>query len=61
MYWYTPAFLQAQHGVVLYRLGRHAEAVELLTSGLADMPAQLRNAEWAGEYREALEAARVAD
>jgi transcriptional regulator with XRE-family HTH domain len=57
-YWYTPSFLQAQHGLVLLRLGRHDQAADLLALGLDAWPDELRNTEWAASYQAELEAAR---
>ncbi|WP_067071828.1 helix-turn-helix domain-containing protein [Carbonactinospora thermoautotrophica] len=50
IYFYSPDFLTMQRGLAYRYLGRHAQAVELLTTGLAGLPEELRRAEWAAWY-----------
>ncbi|MQY03326.1 transcriptional regulator [Actinomadura macrotermitis] len=53
IYWYSAPFFQLNIGMVLNRIGEHADAAALLGEGLRGMPADQRDAEWLGEYREA--------
>ncbi|GAA0357126.1 XRE family transcriptional regulator [Actinoallomurus spadix] len=54
-YYLEPGFFTLEAGVTNVYLGRddpqrNAQAVELLTAGLAELPTEMRGAEWAGEY-----------
>ncbi|GAA4608247.1 hypothetical protein GCM10023195_32160 [Actinoallomurus liliacearum] len=54
-YYLEPGFFALEAGVTNVYLGRNdpkrnAQAVEHLTGGLAELPTEMRNAEWAGEY-----------
>jgi hypothetical protein len=54
-YWYTPAFLVAQRGLVHAYAGRRASAADDLAGGLAAMPAEQREAGWARLMRDTLD------
>ncbi|GAA2636059.1 helix-turn-helix transcriptional regulator [Actinomadura fulvescens] len=54
-YYFAPGFFTMEHGVAYRILGRtdpsrNAEAVEFLTRGLGELPAEMRESEWAGEF-----------
>lgn len=54
-YYFAPGFFVLEHGTVYRILGRshlsrNADAVELLTAGLNDLPPHMRGSEWAGEF-----------
>ncbi|MDG4786290.1 helix-turn-helix transcriptional regulator [Micromonospora sp. WMMD1102] len=49
-YYRTPAFFRLEQGLALQVGGRHAEAIEALTSGLDTLEAGARRAEWVGDY-----------
>jgi transcriptional regulator with XRE-family HTH domain len=49
-YWYSPAFMQMQHGLVLLRLGQPARAAAELGRGIGGLPNQYRQAEWTMSY-----------
>jgi len=53
-YWYNAPFLMTQRANVHDALGRPEKAIADLEAGLADMPAEHRNAEWACDIRERL-------
>jgi transcriptional regulator with XRE-family HTH domain len=55
MYYHSPAFLALQRGLAYRYLGRddparNARAIETLTRGLAELPAEIRRAEWVTDY-----------
>ena len=58
LYFYSPAMLLMQRGIVLHYLGRH-EAAEILTEGLASLPAEVVGAPWTEWYREVLREAQA--
>jgi len=51
IYFFSPDMLTMQHGRAYRYLGRHTEAVELLTAGLDELSAEVRGAEWVAYYR----------
>jgi hypothetical protein len=54
-YYYTPAFWTLQRGLIYsYIKGRTHLAADLLIAGMAALPAEQRDAEWAEDYRRAL-------
>jgi transcriptional regulator with XRE-family HTH domain len=57
-YWCTPAYIKTYLGIALYELRDYRDAVDLLRSGLAEMPEEQRGAEWMREAREALATAQ---
>lgn len=59
LYWFTEPFLRLQIGMTQQAIGQHRDAVDSLSSGMAELPADQRNAEWLGEYQQALDAARA--
>jgi tetratricopeptide (TPR) repeat protein len=50
VYFHGPAYLQLQRGLAYRLLGRHAQAIELLTTGLAAVPPESRGSESIGTY-----------
>ncbi len=61
-YYRLPAFYDLERGLVHRLLGRekpehNQRAIDLLTAGLAGLPPEMREAEWAGEYAYHLAAA----
>lgn len=46
----TPLFFRAQRGLAQLYMGRHEQAVELLTSALDAMPPLVRGSDWVGWY-----------
>ncbi|WP_175407931.1 helix-turn-helix transcriptional regulator [Streptomyces sp. TRM64462] len=59
-YWLTPEFNRLNMGLAHLGLGRYADAVDHITAGLAGLPAELRNAPWTWEHRDALRRATEA-
>lgn len=59
-YWLSPTFSRMGIGLALLALAEYADAAENLRTGLDGLPTDQRGAEWAREYREALEQARAA-
>lgn len=59
-YWLTPEFNRLNMGLAHLGLGRHADAVDHITAGLAGLPPELRDAPWTWEHREALRRALAA-
>jgi transcriptional regulator with XRE-family HTH domain len=59
VYFYGPDFLVMQRGRAYRYLGRNDEAAELLETGLAALPTELRAAEWAVPYQADLDAVRA--
>ncbi|MFW5420521.1 helix-turn-helix domain-containing protein [Nocardiopsis sp. CNT-189] len=59
-YWLSPTFSRMGIGLALLALAEYADAAENLRTGLDGLPADQRGAEWAREYRDALECAREA-
>jgi transcriptional regulator with XRE-family HTH domain len=59
-YWLTPTFHRLNIGLAHLALDEPADAAEHLAAGLAGLPEEQAQAEWAGEYRAALERARGA-
>ncbi|MFJ8696616.1 helix-turn-helix domain-containing protein [Streptomyces roseolilacinus] len=57
-YWLTPEFNRLNMGLASLGLGRYADAVDHITAGLSGLPADLRNAPWTGEHRDALRRAK---
>ena len=58
VYWYTEPFFRLNIGLVQVAIGDYRDAAESIGSGLAEIPADQRNAEWLNEYRQALAYAR---
>lgn len=54
-YWLTPTFSRMGIGLTYLALGDTAAAADNLRAGLNSLPADQRDAEWAAEYREALD------
>jgi transcriptional regulator with XRE-family HTH domain len=54
-YYVTDPWLLIQHGLVHAWAGRKQQAASDIAAGLADMPAEQRESEWAAEYRKMLE------
>jgi transcriptional regulator with XRE-family HTH domain len=50
LYFYDPDFFAAQRALAHQYLGRHEQAVELLTTALDRLPAQIRGSDWIGWY-----------
>ena len=55
LYWYTEPFLRMNIGLTQHAIGQYRDAVDSLTSGMAELPADQRNAEWLDEYQQALD------
>lgn len=55
VYWYTEPFLRMNIGMAQNAIGAHRDAVDSIRSGMAELPIDQRNAEWLGEYKEALD------
>jgi transcriptional regulator with XRE-family HTH domain len=54
-YYASTAFWTLQRGLIYRHIdGRKQPAADLLTTGMAELPAEQRNAEWVDEYRRAL-------
>lgn len=58
VYWYTEPFFRLNIGLAQVAIGEYRDAVQSLESGLAEIPADQRNAEWLDEYRQALSTAK---
>jgi hypothetical protein len=58
VYFYSPEYFTMQRGRAYLYLGLHEKAADLLEAGLASMPQELHNAEWAQPYRADLDTAR---
>jgi tetratricopeptide (TPR) repeat protein len=50
IYFHNPDYLRLQRGLAYRYLGRHAAAIDLLTTGLAATPNDTRQSEWVGMY-----------
>lgn len=55
LYYHSPGFFALQRGLTYRYLGRHdhaynQRAIDTLTDGLAELPADMRDSEWAGEF-----------
>ncbi|RBQ20955.1 hypothetical protein DP939_07805 [Spongiactinospora rosea] len=50
IYFFDPHFLQMQRGLAYSILGRHTAAIDLLLTGLAAVPGDIRRSEWVGWY-----------
>jgi transcriptional regulator with XRE-family HTH domain len=59
-YWLTPTFHRLNSGLAHLELGDHAAAVDHLQTGLGNLPADQRGAEWTNEYRHGLDQAKAA-
>lgn len=59
-YWLTPTFSRMGIGLAHLALGDHVESAVNLRAGLDGLPDDRREAEWADEYRRALERAQDA-
>jgi tetratricopeptide (TPR) repeat protein len=59
IYFFSPGYLALQRGLAYVFLGRYARAIDLLSAGLADMPAEVRHSEWVGGYLVRLAAAHA--
>ncbi|HEX5408010.1 MAG TPA: hypothetical protein VFX16_37580 [Pseudonocardiaceae bacterium] len=55
LYWYTEPFLRMNIGLTQHSIGQHRDAVDSLTSGIAELPADQRNAQWLEDYQQALD------
>lgn len=53
-YYRSRAFFMLEAGLVWTLLGGYGRAAELLSAGLAGLPAEMRESEWTGMYRLAL-------
>lgn len=58
VYWYSPTFFRMNIGLAHLGLGNMTDATENLGAGLAGLPDEHKNTEWAAEYREALSTAK---
>lgn len=54
VYWYTEPFFRLNIGLAQLGIGQYREAADSLRSGIEEIPADQRDAEWMNEYREAL-------
>ena len=54
VYWYTEPFFRLNIGVAQLGIGDFADAADSLRSGIENIPAGQRDAEWMNEYRQAL-------
>lgn len=61
LYWYTEPFLRMNIGLTQHAIGENRDAADSLTSGIAGISADQRDAEWMEEYRQALARAEAAD
>jgi transcriptional regulator with XRE-family HTH domain/tetratricopeptide (TPR) repeat protein len=50
IYFHNSAYLQLQRGLAYHYLGRHTQAIDLLTDGLARTAPEVRRSEWIGAY-----------
>jgi transcriptional regulator with XRE-family HTH domain len=57
IYFYSADYLALQRGLAYLFLGRYAQAIELLSDGLAEMPPEVRQSEWIAWYLVRLAAA----
>jgi tetratricopeptide (TPR) repeat protein len=57
-YWYTEPFFRLNIGLAQVGIGEFTKAVDSLSSGIANVPADQRDADWMGEYRSAYEYAK---
>jgi transcriptional regulator with XRE-family HTH domain len=55
----SPALLALERGLVQHRLGRSQAAADLITTGIAALPAEQRDAEWTEQYRRTLAEAQA--
>lgn len=55
LYWYTEPFLRMNIGLTQDAIGQYREAVDSISSGIAELAADQQQAEWLGEYQEALD------
>jgi hypothetical protein len=55
----SPALLALERGLVQHRLGRNQTTVDLITAGIAALPAEQRDAEWTEQYRRTLAEAQA--
>jgi tetratricopeptide (TPR) repeat protein len=54
LYWYTAPFLRINIGLTQHAIGQHRDAVDSISSGIADLPGDQQNAEGLDEYEQAL-------
>jgi hypothetical protein len=54
LYWYTTPFLRMNIGMTQHAIGQNRDAVDSISSGMSELPADQQNAEWLGEYQQAL-------
>jgi tetratricopeptide (TPR) repeat protein len=54
VYWYTEPFFRLNIGLAQLGIGQYREAADSLRSGIEDIPADQRDAEWMNKYRQAL-------
>ncbi|NGN92642.1 helix-turn-helix transcriptional regulator [Nocardioides sp. KC13] len=59
-YWLTPSWLRLSGGLAHLGVGNHQRAADSLRAGLHAMPDGWEEAEWAGEYLDALSLAEAA-
>lgn len=57
LYWYTEPFLRMNIGLTQTAIGNHRDAVDSITSAIAELPPEQQSAEWMDEYRAALDQA----
>ena len=55
LYWYTAPFLRMNIGLTQHAIGQHRDAVDSISSGIAELPADQQNAEWLDEYQQAFD------
>jgi tetratricopeptide (TPR) repeat protein len=54
LYWYTAPFLRMNIGLTQHAIGQHRDAMDSISSGMAELPTDQQNAEWLSEYQQAL-------
>jgi tetratricopeptide (TPR) repeat protein len=59
IYFYSADYLVLQRGLAYLFLGRYAQAIDLLSAGLAEMPAEVGESEWIAWYLVRLAAAHA--
>lgn len=55
VYWYTEPFLRMNIGMAQHSIGQYRDAADSIGSGIAELPAGQRHAQWLDEYRQALD------
>ena len=55
LYWYTEPFLRMNIGMTQDAIGQYRDAVDSISSGIAELPVDQQRAEWLQEYQESLD------